>query len=927
MSRINTNVSSLIAQKTLTRSNGQLQEALSRLSTGVRINSGKDDPAGLIASENLRRDITASQKAISNTERATQLISTADSALGQISNLLNDVRGLVTEAANTGVLSDEQVAANQLQVDSSLEAIDRIAQVTTFQGRKLLDGSLDFIKTTTSGGSSLVDLNIQKANLGQTGSLSVAVDVKTAATRASVTTNAAAINYGPGAAASGAITLPTVTTPQSQAAGNLNLSGAAGQINIQAVNGGAAQGATGNATDVLVQAASNVAQANGNISLANSGAVINVTAAAGGVADGTVGNAADVTIQASATIAHASGTLNLAATGGSLNISAVAGGAAQGATGNSLTIVLQDTGVATTAAYNSGTNTLTINVASGGDTIDNIATAIDGTAAFASTVATGAGSNYVNTDNNAGISGTLSGGNNGTTSASYNAGTNLITVNAALGASVTNIATAINGLADFNAVATFGGGNNYQQSDNATNNNFLSGGNNGTTSVSYNAGTNLITVNAAVGATVGSIATAINGLADFNASATLGSGNSLTGADYATTNNLLSGGANTVNANDVITITSNTDGSAYNGTLTFAANGSVAANGVSVTKTGPNITVNVNNTSTYLVDDLVTAIQGQLSGYTVTRTGSAGDGSFAAATETSSTTALTGGANDTGTGLAADLVFKLSGSTGSQVFTFAAGNTLTNIVDSINLVSDATGVSASNSSGTLQLNSTAYGSNAFVDVDVRSEGSGGLFTAGLSATRDAGSDIVASVNGTLANGNGNKLSINTSSLELNLTVADGSSTDINFTISGGGAVFQLGPDVVSTQQARIGIGSVNTADLGGTSGRLFELRSGSAKDLKTDTTGAARVVDEAINKVTSLRGRLGAFQRTTLETNIASLNDTVTNLTEAQSSIRDADFAAESAKLTRAQILVQSGTSVLQIANQNPQQVLSLLRG
>jgi flagellin-like hook-associated protein FlgL len=72
---------------------------------------------------------------------------------------------------------------------------------------------------------------------------------------------------------------------------------------------------------------------------------------------------------------------------------------------------------------------------------------------------------------------------------------------------------------------------------------------------------------------------------------------------------------------------------------------------------------------------------------------------------------------------------------------------------------------------------------------------------------------------------------------------------------------------------------------------------------------------------------LGAFQRTTLETNIAALNDTLAAITDAQSSIRDADFAAESAKLTRAQILVQSGTTVLQIANQNPQNVLALLRG
>ena len=152
MTRINTNVSSLVAQNTLVRSNAALEQALTRLSTGLRINTGKDDPAGLIASENLRSDITSIRKAISNTERADQVIATADSALGQVSSLLNDIRGLVVEAANLGVLSDEQIAANQLQVDSSLEAIDRISQVTTFQGRKLLDGSLDFQITYTAGG-------------------------------------------------------------------------------------------------------------------------------------------------------------------------------------------------------------------------------------------------------------------------------------------------------------------------------------------------------------------------------------------------------------------------------------------------------------------------------------------------------------------------------------------------------------------------------------------------------------------------------------------------------------------------------------------------------------------------------------------------------------------------------------------------------
>jgi flagellin len=922
MSRINTNVSSLIAQKTLSRSNGQLQEALSRLSTGVRINSGKDDPAGLIASENLRRDITSSSRAIVNTERASQLIATADSALGQISNLLNDIRGLVTEAANTGVLSSEQIAANQLQVDSSLEAIDRIAQVTTFQGRKLLDGNLDFLTSVGSGAASVVDLNIQKANLGSGGALNVSIDVSAAATRAQIT-NTTGINYGPGTAATGSVTLPTVTTPEAQASGNLSLASGPGVINISAVAGEAAAGIVGNSTDVTVQAAADVEQATGFISLSGSGAVISVTATAGGAADGAVGNLTDVIIQNAADIQQASGTLTLGTTGGSINIQAVSGSATQGAAGNAVTINIS-AGATTAASFAAGTLTVTV---AAGDDVDDITGAINGLGTFNATTASGGASAYNAADDNAAINGTLTGGNDGTTSATYDAGTNVITVNRAIGDTVSDLAGAINSLADFNASATFGGGSTYNPADNATSANALSGGANGTTSVTYDANANEIIVNAAVGATITQIATQINALDEFNASALVGGGNAIDSSDYGTDAGLLTGGVAQVNANDVITIASNSTGTQFNGTVTFVANGSVAANGVQVTQTGANISIAVNNTSTYDIDDLTTAIQDQLTGYTVTRTGSAGDGSFAAATETATTANLTGGTADTGTGLGADLVFKLSGLSGSEVFSFSGGTTLSNVVNSINLLSDSTGVSASIVGGGLSLNSVEYGSDSFVDVDVRSEGTGGTFATGLSTTRDNGTDIQATVNGAEANGDGNKLSINTSALQLDLTVSDGSATDINFTISGGGAVFQLGPDVVSNQQARIGIGSVNTTELGGASGRMFELRSGNANDLDSDASGAARIVDEAITKVTQLRGRLGAFQRTTLETNIASLKDTLTNLTEAESSIRDADFAAESARLTRAQILVQSGTSVLQIANQNPQQVLSLLRG
>lgn len=210
MTRINTNVSSLVAQNRLQASNKDLQTALTRLSTGLRINSGADDPAGLIASEALRSEITSLNKAISNTQRANQIISTADSALGQVSNLLNTVRGLVVEAANSGALTPDEIAANQLQVDSSLEAINRIAQTTTFQGRKLLDGGLDFITSAGENASQIRNLQINNASLGQTGEVEVTIDVSQAATQARLGV-AGFLDEGaptvPGTAASGTMTL------------------------------------------------------------------------------------------------------------------------------------------------------------------------------------------------------------------------------------------------------------------------------------------------------------------------------------------------------------------------------------------------------------------------------------------------------------------------------------------------------------------------------------------------------------------------------------------------------------------------------------------------------------------------------------------------------------------------------------------------
>ena len=88
---------------------------------------------------------------------------------------------------------------------------------------------------------------------------------------------------------------------------------------------------------------------------------------------------------------------------------------------------------------------------------------------------------------------------------------------------------------------------------------------------------------------------------------------------------------------------------------------------------------------------------------------------------------------------------------------------------------------------------------------------------------------------------------------------------------------------------------------------------------------AQRIVDDAIKDVSTLRGRLGAFQKNILETNINSLSVALENVTASESIVRDADFATETAALTRAQILVQANTSILSLANAMPQSVLALL--
>ncbi len=290
--------------------------------------------------------------------------------------------------------------------------------------------------------------------------------------------------------------------------------------------------------------------------------------------------------------------------------------------------------------------------------------------------------------------------------------------------------------------------------------------------------------------------------------------------------------------------------------------------------------------------------------------------------------------------LLSSVTFEVTGTKGTQVFTFVSGTALSAVSFAINQVNDATGVTArlrnpANQTSGMFLESGAFGSESFVSV--RRINKGDFFQTlntpgGSASNRDNGEDVLALINGNLALGDGTKVSLHTSTLnmELNLTNAAATQTGTyTFAVAGGGARYQLGPSVNSQQQVGFGIQSIASSHLGNQLvGFLNSVVSGGENSLVAGKyREASEIIDASSTQIAVLRGRLGALQKNTLETTIRSQQIALENLTSAESQIRDTDFAAETSRLTRAQILNQAGTSVLGLANSQAQNVLRLLGG
>ncbi len=182
--RIGSNLSGidLTAHNNLLRNFKQLNLSSVRLSTMKRINKGSDDPAGLIAVGKLQSELISIRAASNNASRAVGAIHVADSAMSQIGNLLNDIRGNLVAAAGGG-LSDAEIAAKQFEVDAALEAINRIGGVTSFGGRKLLNGQGGFDVSGVNP-DQVADIDVHSAAGDQQ---TIDIEVTQAATAASLT--------------------------------------------------------------------------------------------------------------------------------------------------------------------------------------------------------------------------------------------------------------------------------------------------------------------------------------------------------------------------------------------------------------------------------------------------------------------------------------------------------------------------------------------------------------------------------------------------------------------------------------------------------------------------------------------------------------------------------------------------------------------
>ena len=283
-------------------------------------------------------------------------------------------------------------------------------------------------------------------------------------------------------------------------------------------------------------------------------------------------------------------------------------------------------------------------------------------------------------------------------------------------------------------------------------------------------------------------------------------------------------------------------------------------------------------------------------------------------------------------GLSGPASISIGGANGSIQLSFASATSAAVIASSINQFSTDTGVTALASGNDVALVSTGYGSQQYVSVQSTSTAFQTQTLSGATANRSAGRDATVALNGQTVQSDGLSVTARGNDFDASFSLSPSANTTgatSQFTVTGGGATFSL--DGNAADSSSLALSPINTAALGFTQPpaqaySLADLGSGGAASLKSGHLDIAQeVVNNAIRQVSQSRASIGAYRQYDIQSTINFLNVKLENLSSAESSITDTDFATETANLAREQILMQTSQMALSAAEQNQQIILKLL--
>jgi flagellin len=288
---INTNVMSLNAQRNLGTSQSALSKSMQRLSSGLRINSAKDDAAGLAISDRMTSQIRGLNQAARNANDGISLAQTAEGALQESTNILQRMRELAVQSANDTNSTSDRTSLNN-EVSQLKEELNRIADTTEFNGKKLIDGSMTdatFQVGSNSGANQTISFSIASAKGDALGEVSAGTVTGTAATTDYA---AASTDYEAAVAATGAGTTNSTLSFTADTAGT---DGNAISIVLEDNVAGGAGGAAVLSGNVITVQATSIAA----LTTADIAALINTNTASGADVVTAVGTTASAAVEAS----------------------------------------------------------------------------------------------------------------------------------------------------------------------------------------------------------------------------------------------------------------------------------------------------------------------------------------------------------------------------------------------------------------------------------------------------------------------------------------------------------------------------------------------------------------------------------------------------------------------------------------------------